>query len=187
MAERKYTVTDAGRRIESFLGTLVRNANFKVKWEIIEGDAARSELETPDLLVRFSGPDTEILLANKGELLLALEQLTQEALRMPPQEHSLICFDANDYRLMRMEELRLSALTAAEKVKQTKVPFKFNPMNSRERRIIHLALRNEPAVRSESSGVGPTRQVVIYPAGMPAPAASAAVGGSSPPFRRRRR
>jgi spoIIIJ-associated protein len=44
--------------------------------------------------------------------------------------------------------------------------FKFNPMNSRERRVIHLALRNETGVRSESTGHGGYRQVVIYPAGM---------------------
>jgi spoIIIJ-associated protein len=39
-------------------------------------------------------------------------------------------------------------------------------MNSRERRVIHIALRNEKAVRSESFGSGPARQVVVYPAGM---------------------
>jgi spoIIIJ-associated protein len=60
----------------------------------------------------------------------------------------------------------LSAVAAAEKVKGTGVPFKFNPMNSRERRVIHLALRNESEVRSESTGHGGFRQVVIYPAGM---------------------
>jgi spoIIIJ-associated protein len=57
-------------------------------------------------------------------------------------------------------------MTAAEKVKRTGVPFRFNPMNSRERRVIHIALRHETAVRSESFGWGPTRQVVVYPAGM---------------------
>ena len=55
---------------------------------------------------------------------------------------------------------------AAEKVKRTGVPFRFNPMNSRERRVIHLSLRNETEVRSESTGFGGHRQVVIYPAGM---------------------
>ncbi len=60
----------------------------------------------------------------------------------------------------------MSAMTAAEKVKRTGVPFRFNPMNSRERRVIHLALRGETAVRSESLGAGPARQVVVYPAGM---------------------
>ena len=68
--------------------------------------------------------------------------------------------------MLRIEELRLSAAAAAEKVKRTGVPFRFNPMNSRERRVIHLALRGETDLRSESSGFGGHRQVVIYPAGM---------------------
>jgi spoIIIJ-associated protein len=89
-----------------------------------------------------------------------------EMLRMPSEDHSRISFDANDYRLLRIEELRLSALTASEKVKRTGAPFRFNPMNSRERRVIHLALRGDTAVRSESAGSGPQRQVVVYPAGM---------------------
>ena len=67
--------------------------------------------------------------------------------------------------MLRIEELRLSAAAAAEKVKRTGVPFRFNPMNSRERRILHLALRDETDVRSESAGFGSYRQVVIYPAG----------------------
>ena len=87
---------------------------------------------------------------------------------MEADEHSQLQFDANDYRALRIEELRLSALAAADRVKRTKMPFHFNPMNSRERRIIHLALRGEPSVRSESTGMGPQRAVVIYPAGMPA-------------------
>ena len=60
----------------------------------------------------------------------------------------------------------VSALAAAEKVRRTGVPFRFNPMNSRERRVIHMALRGDTAVRSESAGSGPARQVVVYPAGM---------------------
>ncbi len=111
-------------------------------------------------------PDVDLLLSNKAELLLALEHVTMEMMRMPSEDHSRISFDANDYRLLRIEELRLSAVTAAEKVKRTGTPFRFNPMNSRERRVIHLALRNETAVRSESAGAGPQRQVVVYPAGM---------------------
>jgi spoIIIJ-associated protein len=51
-------------------------------------------------------------------------------------------------------------------VKRTGQPFRFNPMNSRERRVIHLALRNETELRSESSGSGGFRHVVVYPAGM---------------------
>src|SRR5690242_19596741 len=101
----------------------------KVSFEILEGAHLHPDLEDPDLLVKFSGNDVDYLLANKAELLLALEFLTMEALRMPPEDHSRVCFDCNDCRLMRIEELRLSAITAAEKVKQTRRPFHFNPMS----------------------------------------------------------
>jgi len=117
-------------------------------------------------MVRFTGADVDLLLGNKAELLLALEHLTMEAIGMAPEEHSRICFDANDRRILRIEELRMSAQTAAERVKKSRQPFHFSPMNSRERRILHLALRDETDVRSESVGEGPIRQVVIVPAEM---------------------
>ncbi len=126
----------------------------ELSFDILEGQHLHPDLEDPDLLVKFSGPDVDLLLANKAELLLALEFLTMEALRMPAEHHSLLCFDSNDYRTLRIEELRLSAMTAAESVKRTRRPFHFNPMSSRERRIIHLSLRNETDIRSESTGTG---------------------------------
>src|SRR4051794_41306217 len=91
------------------------------------------------MVVKFSGPDVDLLLSNRAELLLALEQVTMEALRMPSEDHSRISFDANDYRMLRIEELRLSASAAAERVKKTGAPFFFNPMNSRERRGVYPA------------------------------------------------
>jgi spoIIIJ-associated protein len=159
-------VTSIGSRIDSFLRSTLHAGGFKVNYEIRDVETSDGDVETPDVLVKFSGPDVDLLLTNRAELLLALEHVTMEMLRMPSEDHSRISFDANDYRLLRIEELRLSAMTAAEKVKRTGVPFRFNPMNSRERRVIHLTLRNELAVRSESAGSGPGRQVVVYPAGM---------------------
>jgi spoIIIJ-associated protein len=159
-------VATAGPRIDSFLRTTLANAGFRLQTEVEEAEPAADDFETPDLVVRFTGADVDLLLSNRAELLLALEHVTMEVLGVPSEDHSRISFDANDYRALRIEELRLSALTAADKVKRTGVPFRFNPMNSRERRVIHLALRNETAVRSESAGAGPGRQVVVYPAGM---------------------
>ncbi len=169
MSERIYTVEERGPRIEAFLGKVIDLAGFDLDFEVARGENPHPEIEDPELVVRFSGPDVDLVLANKGELLLALEYLTMEALGMPSDHHERLCFDANDYRMLRIAELRLSAATAAEKVKRSNVPFRFSPMSSRERRIIHLALRNETEVRSESAGTGPFRQVVIYPAGMPTP------------------
>ncbi len=181
MTQRKYTVAATGPRIDGFLKPLLRNGGIHVNYEVVDVESSDDDFETPDLVVRFSGPDVDLLLSNRAELLLALEHLTMEMMRIPSDDHSRISFDANDYRLLRIEELRLSAMTAAEKVKRTGVPFRFNPMNSRERRVIHLALRGETAVRSESLGSGPARGVVVYPAGMASLPEPPAAG---PPFRR---
>jgi spoIIIJ-associated protein len=153
---KKYTVASTGPKIEAFLTQIKKRAGFDFRFAVGEAENLHPDFENPDIVVRFGGED------------VALEQLTMEMLRMTPDEHSLLQFDANDYRALRIEELRMSALTAAERVKKTKAPFEFSPMTSRERRIIHLALRGEPEVRSESTGIGSHRQVVIYPAGMPA-------------------
>src|SRR5258708_12931207 len=114
-------------------------------------------------MVKFSGPDVDLLLSNRAEMLLALEHVTMEMLRMPSEDHSRISFDANDYRLLRIEELRLSAQTAGEKVKRTGVPFRFNPMNSRDRRVIHLALPTETSLRSETPAPRPAPPALPYP------------------------
>jgi spoIIIJ-associated protein len=163
---RKYSVSSVGPRIDQFLGNVLEKAGFQMDFQVADGQAADDDFETPDVVVKFSGQDVDYLLGNRAELLLELEHLTMEVLRTPSEDHSRILFDANDYRLLRIEELRLSAAAAAEKVKRTGQPFRFNPMNSRERRVIHLALRNETTLRSESSGSGAYRQVVVYPAGM---------------------
>lgn len=166
---RKYTVEEHGARIHQFLEPLLASAHLELKFNVAPGRTLHPEIEDPHLMVHFSGQDVDLLLANKAELMLALEHLTLEILHVPSDEHALVCFDANDYRVMRIEELRLTAQTAAERVIKTGEHFQFNPMTSRERRIIHLALRGEPQVKSESFGVGPVRQVVLYRADLPAP------------------
>jgi spoIIIJ-associated protein len=164
--ERKYSVATVGPKIDEFLDPVLDQAGFELDYEIADVESAESDFETPEIVVKFSGDDVDLLLGNRAELLLALEHLSMEALRIPSEDHSRISFDANDYRLLRIEELRMSAIAAADKVKRTGQPFRFNPMNSRERRVIHLALRNETELRSESLGTGGQRQVVVYPAGM---------------------
>jgi spoIIIJ-associated protein len=162
----KYTVDSLGSQIEDFLDLILDDADFDLEYEIEPGDSSNPEIENPEVVVKFTGPDVDLLLSNKAELLLALEHITMEALKMPSEDHSRLSFDANDYRSLRIAEIRLSANAAAEKVKHTGEPFRFNPMNSRERRVIHIALRHETELRSESAGFGGHRHVIVYPAGM---------------------
>jgi spoIIIJ-associated protein len=187
VSDRKYSAAKIAPRIDAFLRAVTKSAGFRLSFEVADAQSPHPEFENPEVVVRFSGPDVELILNNRAELLLALEHLTMEMLGMPPEDHARLCFDANDYRLLRMEELRLSAAAAADKVRHTAVPFTFNPMTSRERRIIHLALRDESGVRSESIGVGSHRQVVVYPEGAPSESQPGPLGPAGPQYSTRRR
>ena len=174
MTQRKYTIEKHGPMIEDFLNAVLDEADWDVDFTMETGDDPRPEIENPDIVVKFEGPDLDVILENKAEVLFALEQLTTEVLRVPHEDHSRLRFDANDMRLLRIEELLANATSAAERVRKLHSPFRFNPMSSRERRILHLALRNEAGIRTESEGMEPRRNLVIYPEGMasqPAPPA----------------
>src|SRR4029077_10103890 len=108
--------------------------------------------------------DKEILLGHNAEVLKAFEHLAFKALRLEPNFHEKIHVDSAGYRALRFEELRMTARVAAERVQTSRQPFTLNPMSSRERRIVHLALKDMTGVRTESIGVGEERQVVIHPA-----------------------
>ncbi len=75
-----------------------------------------------------------------------------------------VSFDANGYKAARARALREAADKAIGEVEETGEPFQFPPMNSRERRMLHLFLRDS-GLRTASSGEGPRRFVVLYPEG----------------------
>jgi spoIIIJ-associated protein len=183
----KYSAESTGPKIDAILRPLLKSAGFQLNYEVMDAENPHPEFENPDVIVKFSGPDVEVLLNNRGEVLLALEHLTMEVLGIPPEHHTRLYFDANDCRMLRIEELRLSASAAADRVRHAGAPFRFNPMTSRERRIVHLALRDEAGVRSESAGVGSFRQVVVYPEGMTSTAPAAPMGPAGPQYSSRPR
>lgn len=146
------------------LNTVLQKARLQLNFEIrTAGAAAAKEFENPELVVEFKGPDQALLLERNAELLVALEHVSLRWLWLDPQFYGRIRFDAAGYRGVRIEELKLSARVAAGRVRETRSPFRFNAMPSRERRILHLVLKEEPGVRSESEGSGEERQVVVYP------------------------
>lgn len=168
--------------IRSFIGMMIRECQFELHIDVrTPGPNAPADLENPELIVNFDGKDAELLLERGAELLKAIEYMTLKWLRLDPRYYDRIRFDCRDYKYLRIQELKLTAETAAERVKKSRQPFRLNPMNARERRIIHLALRDDAAVRTVSEGSGETRQVVIYPAGMAPPRASAAHTEASEP------
>jgi spoIIIJ-associated protein len=155
----------SANKINTFLQSVVTNGGLRLKYRIIVDPPLpeNRDWEKPEILVDFAGPDSAMLLDRGGELLRALELIALEMLRLPSGEHEKICFDCQNRRSMRIQELRSAADVAADKVRKTGSPYKFNPMSSRERRIVHLALRNEDDLRTESEGEGAHRCLVVYP------------------------
>jgi spoIIIJ-associated protein len=143
----------------------------------------------PEITVEFTGPDTPLLLARNGELLHAIEHIAAKILRLEPEDHDRISFDAEGFKATRNRELDLMAEMAIQKVRATGRPFSFAPMTSRERRILHLALAKS-GLPTASSGEGPGRFVVLYPEGLepsqpPAPSAEDRSRAIRNSFRRR--
>jgi len=155
----------AAEELRQFLDSIVRAARFDLKVNVraISPGEAGAPADA-EVLADLDGRDKELLLEHGADLLKAFEHLAFRALRLEPAFHEKIHIDSGGYRALRFEELRMTARVAAERVQTSHQPFRLNPMSSRERRIVHLALKDMPGVRTESVGVGEDRQVVIHPA-----------------------
>ncbi len=156
----------AAQKIAGFLATLNKLGGLRLKYRISAPEAvAGAEEHGPALCVELAGPDALLVTQHNGELLLALETIAAQILRLDQREGDLISFDAGNFKALRAQELRLTAETAAEKVIRSGIPYAFPPMNSRERRLMHMAFRGIEAVETASNGEGPDRFLAVYPAG----------------------
>ncbi len=183
----------AAKKVAAFVETLVAKSGLELRAEIIGAEGAvaggESALKAPELKVELSGPDTALLLARNGELLHAIEHVAAKMLRLDDTEHDRISFDAEGFKAERDRSLRALAEGGIESVRRTGRPFAFAPMNSRERRMLHLVLA-ESGLPTSSSGENPRRFVVLYPEGgepvasapaVPAPVRARAIRNSFRP------
>ncbi len=153
--------------LESLLQEVLRHSGFELNFSIQKVPSPPTELESTEYVVEFKGRDADLLVEKNATLLNALEYVLLKAVRLEEEHFGRITFDCQDWRRMRAEELKLTAQIAAERVEETGDPFPLSPMNPRERRLVHLALKDRPKVRTASEGVGAERKVVILPATPP--------------------
>ena len=146
--------------LRRFLDLALAEMQLELTYKITVGSAAAAA----DLAIDFDGPDSALLLDHQAELLVAFEYIAHRWLRLDPRQHDLVRFDCGEFRATRLEELKLSARVAAQRVRETGQQFRFNPMSARERRILHLELTGATGVRTSSDGAGERRHVIIYPA-----------------------
>lgn len=161
--EPRLDATRTAFELKRFLEILVPVTHLEIEYELKRSGSDENAAEEPGMVVAFRGADQDLLLQHNAELLLAIEHIAHRWLRLDPRLHDRVRFDCGDYRASRLEELKLSARVAAQRVRETGQAFPFNPMSSRERRIIHLELNGAPGVRTVSEGSGDRRHLVIYP------------------------
>jgi spoIIIJ-associated protein len=156
---------EAAEKVAGFLNSLNKLGGMRLKYRISAGDGAPASGDARQLNVELAGPDVPLVIQHNGELLRALETIAGQILRLDPREGDAVSFDAGNFKALREQELKLAAETAAEKVLRTGVPYSFPPMNSRERRTLHMICKELEGVESASVGEGRDRFLVVYPEG----------------------
>jgi spoIIIJ-associated protein len=132
---------------------------YEVEVEIIGGETSR-------LNVSGEGDEKEALgalIGRRGERLSALQHLVNLMLSRRMGEWTRVLVDVEDYRGRRERQLQELAARAAVRVAETGTMLQLEPMPALDRRWVHLALRNHPAVTTQSIGEEPERRIVVLP------------------------
>ncbi len=148
---------DPAELLETLLSALLRSSGLALTYTL----RVKSTGSIPLFLVELSGDDVPALLARNAELLLAFEHIAAKALRLEDEQHDWISFDAGGFKAARERRVQREAARAIQQVRATGKPYMFPPMNSRERRLLHLALAPS-GLRTASEGEGPARRLVVY-------------------------
>lgn len=127
--------------------------------------------DDPEISIEIYGPDAGRIIGKKGQVLGAIQFLTHRVINRPGQDRRHLLVDAEGYRSRRDDQLSTMAQRLGKQaVEQGKI-ITFEPMNPRDRRVVHLALAKFEGVITKSDGEGDDRRVQIIPVRR-APAAS---------------
>lgn len=110
-----------------------------------------------------AGDEAQVLIGHHGQTLDALQYLCNLVATKAESDGQRVLVDVEGYRKRRAETLNRLATRLAERVKRTGEPAALEPMSAHERRVIHLALQEDPSVMTTSEGEEPFRRVVIQP------------------------
>jgi len=149
--------TPAGRA-QRFLMDVTERMNVKV-------DVYVDDSKEDNLYIHMIGDTLGILIGRRGETLDALQYLTSLQVNKGREGYIRVTLDTENYRAKREDSLRRLAQRMANRAQKTGRKVVLEPMNPYERRVLHTALQNNPAVTTHSEGEEPNRRVVIMLAG----------------------
>jgi spoIIIJ-associated protein len=123
-----------------------------------QGDPESVELE-------IKGDGSGILIGRHGQTLDALEYLVNRIVARRIRDAAPVVLETESYRARRRQQLHRMALSMGERAKRDHRPMTLDPMPPRDRRVVHLALKDDPMLTTRSSGDGFLRSIEIVPAG----------------------
>ena len=157
-AEDKDVALLAKEVVEKFLKYMRMSASVSMREPAAE---TGSEGEVKPV-IDIAGEDLGILIGRRGDTLASMQYLVNLIIGRKLKAKTTVMLDVEGYRTRRQESLKALALRMAERVKATGRPVALEPMPPAERRIVHVALAENPDVVTQSSGNGETRKVSIY-------------------------
>ncbi len=156
----EYTGDERAQQALSFVADLVREMEMDCRVRLRR---PREESAQDEINIEISGKDSGRIIGKKGQVLQALQFLTHRVVNRPGQERRHILVDAEGYRNRRDNSLATMARRLGKQaVEQGKI-ITFEPMNPRDRRVVHLALAKFEGVITKSDGEGDDRRVQIIP------------------------
>jgi spoIIIJ-associated protein len=137
--------------------------SLQARVEIVAQSSAEIDEDDAVHVLNIAGDDLGMLIGRQNEVLAALEMVTRLMVNQKLHMHSDFVVDVNGYRAKRAESLRKLALRMADQAIESGRTTVLEPMSPAERRIIHIALRENPDVTTQSIGEGDHRKVTIIP------------------------
>ncbi len=127
-------------------------------------DVRQIEVDAETVELEIKGDGSGILIGRHGQTLDALEYLVNRILARRIKDAAPISLETESYRARRRQQLHRMALSMGEKAKREHKPVRLEPMPARDRRVVHLALKDDPMITTRSAGEGPLRSIEILPA-----------------------
>ena len=132
--------------------------------DLITTDASISaQMATGKILYEVKGGNAAILIGKRGQTLEAMQYLVEKIINKQNQKRIRVDVDVEGYLQNRRERLENLALRFSAKAKKTGRPLTAGQFNAHDRRIIHIALKEDRDVRTHSVGEGYYRKLKIYP------------------------
>jgi spoIIIJ-associated protein len=129
------------------------------------GEITVTEEDSEGIELAIKGDGSGLLIGRHGQTLDALEYLVNRILARKVKDTVPITIDSESYRERRRRQLHRMALSMAEQTKREHTTVTLEPMPPRDRRIVHLALKDDPLITTRSTGEGFMRAVEIIPVG----------------------